>query len=202
VTVRLNAVAHALPVGHRWRVAVSPTYWPHAWPSPETVTLSLFAGESAGIGSSWLKLPVRAPQPDDENLAPFQPPESAAPLAAETLSIGFRRRVIRRDIVQGLYQIIDHGERGGQRLIASGVEYERSNSDTFTIVEGDPLSASVQCDLTIKISRGDWRTRVETSSLMSADAENFRVTNVLNAYEGNTRVFNKSWTFTVPRDLV
>ncbi len=26
VTVRLDATAHALPPGHRWRVAISPTY--------------------------------------------------------------------------------------------------------------------------------------------------------------------------------
>jgi hypothetical protein len=201
VTLRLNVITHSLPVGHRWRVAVSPTYWPHAWPSPEPVTLSLFTGEEENDGG-WLKLPVRAPRVEDANLTPFEPPESTAPLAVETLSTGSRSRVIRRDVVQGLFQIIDHGERGAQRLIASGVEYERSNSDTFTLIEGDPLSASVQCDLTIKISRGDWRTRVETSSLMSADAETFRVTNVLNAYEGNTRVFNKTWTFTVPRDMV
>ena len=34
VTVRLNAIAHAFQPGRRIRVAVSPTYWPIAWPSP------------------------------------------------------------------------------------------------------------------------------------------------------------------------
>jgi hypothetical protein len=37
---------------------------------------------------------------------------------------------------------------------------------------------------------------------MTADGESFRVTNNLDAYEGNQRVFSKSWDFTVPRDLV
>ena len=59
-----------------------------------------------------------------------------------------------------------------------------------------------EVDLTIKIGRGDWRTRVETNSFMTADAATFRVTNMLDAYEGDTRVFSKTWTFTVPRDLV
>jgi putative CocE/NonD family hydrolase len=54
VTVGLNAIAHSLPAGHRWRVAISPTYWPHAWPSPEPVTLTIFAGPA-----SWLTLPMR-----------------------------------------------------------------------------------------------------------------------------------------------
>ena len=34
VTVTLNAAGHCLPAGHHWRIAVSPSYWPHAWPSP------------------------------------------------------------------------------------------------------------------------------------------------------------------------
>ena len=66
MTVRLDAIAYALPAGHRWRVAVSPTYWPWVWPSPEPVTLSLFTG-----GASRLTLPVRPPQPEDATLAPF-----------------------------------------------------------------------------------------------------------------------------------
>ena len=35
IRVRLSAIAHAFQPGHRIRVALSPTYWPWAWPSPE-----------------------------------------------------------------------------------------------------------------------------------------------------------------------
>jgi hypothetical protein len=37
---------------------------------------------------------------------------------------------------------------------------------------------------------------------MTSDAEHFYITNVLDAYEGNVRVFNKSWHVKVPRHLV
>src|SRR5207302_3015972 len=78
VTVCLDAVAYALPAGHRWRVAVSPTYWPWAWPAPEPVTLSLFSG-----GASRLTLPVRPQRPEDADLPPLPPAESAPPAATE-----------------------------------------------------------------------------------------------------------------------
>jgi len=52
------------------------------------------------------------------------------------------------------------------------------------------------------LGRGAWRVRVETSSTMSADAEAFYVTNVLDAYEGNTRIFTKTRDFKVPRHWV
>jgi len=37
---------------------------------------------------------------------------------------------------------------------------------------------------------------------MSADADTFYITNVLDAYEGNTRVFTRTWHIQIPRHLV
>ncbi len=39
VALQLRACGHRFASGHRIRLALSPTYWPHAWPSPEPVTL-------------------------------------------------------------------------------------------------------------------------------------------------------------------
>lgn len=197
VMVRLNAIAYTLPVGHRWRVAVSPTYWPHAWPSPESVTLTIFTGQG-----SQLILPVRASPAQGADLTPFAPPEGTALLPHEVLRSETRRRTIERDTIHGSVQLVDHSDDGCCRLLANGLEFEAINTDTYTVIEGEPLSAQVRCDRTIKIGRENWRIRIETSSLMSADADQFYVTNVLNAYEDHTRVFSKTWTFTVPRDLV
>lgn len=197
VTVRLNAIAHSLPAGHRWRVAVSPTYWPHAWPSPEPVTLSVFTG-----GESRLNLPVRTARPEDEALAPFGPAEGAAQRVVRVLRSVSRDRRAHHDIAQRKFELADHTDGGCYRLLDSGLEYESIYTDTHTIQEGDPLSATARCNRTISIERGDWRTRVETSSVMSASADTFHVTNVLDAYEGNTRIFAKAWAFKVPRDLV
>lgn len=197
VTVRLNAVGHILLAGHRWRVAASPTYWPHAWPSPEPVTLTVFAD-----GKSGLTLPVRPPRAEDGALRSFDPPEGSALLRRETLRSSKVSRVVHRDLITGECQLVAHQDSGHTRFVNSGIEIDAAGTHTFTIVEGDPLSASIKCDRSIRIGRNDWRTRVETSSRMSADAESFHITNVLDAYEGNTRVFTKTWSFTVPRDLV
>jgi putative CocE/NonD family hydrolase len=197
VKVRLNAIAHAMAVGHRWRVAVSPTYWPHAWPSPEVVTLSLYSG-----GGSRLELPVRPPDEKDADLAPFEAPECAPPPRVEVLRSPSSDRSVRYDVVQGLSELVGREDRGHKLLLDSGLEYQRVVTNTYTIVADDPLSAQVRCARTIGIGRGDWQTRVETSSVMTADANAFHVTNLLDAYEGNTRVFTKTWAFEVPREWV
>jgi hypothetical protein len=75
-------------------------------------------------------------------------------------------------------------------------------TNIFSIVEGQPTSARVECKRQIEISRGDWETRVETSSVMTSDRHDFYLTNILDAYEGQVRVFTKSWTRKIRRELV
>jgi predicted acyl esterase len=191
VTVKLNAIGYSVAQGHRIRVAVSPTYWPFAWPSPKPVTLTLFTGH--------LNLPIRSPQPADEILKPFEPPEISTPLALKTLRAPNRKREIQRDVISGAHTLVDHNDAGCLRY-PDGLGYDNDMTDTYTIVEGDPLSAMVRCERSAELRRGDWRTRIQTSSVMTSDATTFRVTNSVDAYEGETRIFSKTWTFTAPRD--
>jgi hypothetical protein len=197
VTVRLNAIAHQLPAGHRWRVAVSPTYWPHAWPSPQPVTLTLLTG-----ADSFLTLPVRPPQPQDTALAPFDLPEGTPRLAIETFRTASQTRALKQDLVSGHFELTQHNDDGHLRFADSGLEHDAIHTTTYTIVEGDPLSASVRCTWKISIGCAAWRTTIKTNSHMTADATNFYVSNVLDAYEGQTRIFTKTWYFKVARDLV
>lgn len=159
--------------------------------------LTLFTGQK-----SYLTLPIRPARADDENLRPFEPPEGAPVIAHKALRSATRQRTVHRDLISGLATLTDFTDNGSYHLLDSQLEVDASNTDIFTIVADDPLSAGVRCERVIKVGRGDWQTRVETSSEMSATAEDFLVTNLLNAYEGNTRVFTKSWTATIPRDLV
>src|SRR5579862_1907795 len=65
IAVQLKNVGCALKPGSKIRVAVSSSYWPMVWPSPEPVVLTLFAG------SSTVTLPVRPPRAEDAQLKPF-----------------------------------------------------------------------------------------------------------------------------------
>jgi len=196
VRLRMNAIAYAFPPGHRIRVALSQTYWPCAWPSPEPVTLTVVTG-----GESSLELPVRPRGAEDVELAPFAPPEGAVPLPVEPLP-GATGTVLSMDVASGRLTRTMRSDRGGHRRLADGLVYEPRVTDVFTIVEGDPLSASVRCERSVAIARGNWRTRVEAVSTMTADTEAFIVTNALDAFEEDRRVFRRTWDARIPRDLV
>jgi hypothetical protein len=107
VSVQLNAVAHRLTAGHRWRVAISPTYWPHAWPSPMAVKLSVCTGSE-----SKLILPVRTPNELDDSLAPFAPPEGAPTLGYESLRPEDGARTFTYDVTKGRLQMTDRIDDG------------------------------------------------------------------------------------------
>jgi putative CocE/NonD family hydrolase len=198
VSVRLNAAGQVIPAGHRLRVGVSPTYWPHAWPSPEPVTLTVFAGPE-----SRLVLPVRGARPDDGAVPDLDEPEIAPPLPVEPLGgVATSGRTIQTDIATGRAELVNVENYGGRGRFPDGLVAEQRSVDAFSITEGDPLSATATSGWTIALERGDWRIRVETRTVMTGDRESFRVTSEVDAYEGNARVFARTSSFAVPRELV
>jgi uncharacterized protein len=195
VTVRLDAAGYSFPAGHRLRLAISSTYWPWAWPSPEPVELTVFGAT--------LVLPVRPQRSEDADLAAFDEPEQTPPLQVEQLEPGVGHRSIRRDLVTGLVeQVFDWDVGGAVRLVPIDLVSSDTSHTVYSIVEGDPLSAKVEFRATTGMARGDWSTRAEVTSTMTADAEAFDVTSALDAYEGAARVFARTWSWRIPRDSV
>jgi putative CocE/NonD family hydrolase len=194
-TVSCKAVAYAVPAGHRLRLAISTSYWPWLWPSPEPATITVATG-----GDSTIEIPVRAPQPADATLPDFGPAEQAPPLPVTVLRApdpgvrfsidpgrGETRCEIRRDFA------------AGQRF-PSGLEYRDYDPATLTIRDGEPLSCAVGMQRRIEQGRGDWRTRIELRSQMTADATDYLLSTSIDAYEGDTRVHSRTFTSRVPRD--
>jgi uncharacterized protein len=195
VRVPLDVITHSFPAGHRLRVAVSPTYWPWAWPSPEPVRLTLFSGS--------LDLPERPPRPEDGALPEFEEPEHSPSIATESVEAGPQGRFIRRDLSTNLLeQVFDYDLGGTQKILDIDLETSDTSHTVYSIVEGDPLSAAVRFHATSGMARGDWRMLSEVTSEMTCDAETFQVTTTLEVTEGDASVFARTWTYRFPRDHV
>ncbi len=139
---------------------------------------------------------------NERNPHEFGEAECAKPMLIEEVRPESpRKRNVRYDPATGRSELIDSSDDGIVRY-PDGLEYELSRSDLYRIGEGDPLSAYVHCTARIAISRGDWRTHIETVNEMTSDAENFHLTNQLDAYEGEERIFSKRWSLSIPREGV
>jgi hypothetical protein len=71
VRILLNDAGAVFPAGHKIRVALSTSYWPMIWPSPERATVTVFGG--------FVEFPVRTPAAADALLPPLSGPETAPP---------------------------------------------------------------------------------------------------------------------------
>jgi putative CocE/NonD family hydrolase len=195
VTVQLRMMGYRLAAGHRWRIGVSPTFTRHAWPSPEMVRLHVYTGEGCR-----LRLPVRAAQPADRNLAEFPPAEHSRPLPVDIIRAPRREHTVQHDRIAGWTTLTQVNDDGRLRFADHGLEVAGCSTETYRVRDGDPLSAHQQIVAVTELQRADWRVRIETNSVMTADATHFHVSNQLDAYEGDTRVFTKSWVKAIPRD--
>ena len=192
IAVRLDDVAYHVAPGHRLRVAVSSTYWPLVWPSPEAVTLTLHEGI--------LELPVRPSGQGDE--ASFAEPESAAPRRVETLRESTNSRVVDRDDATGQVSLAIVDDFGAVRDFDHGLETGGVARERWTIDPADPLSAFGETHWTQTLSRSGWSVRTETHSTMRSDRENFYLTGRIEAFEGEQLVFERDFEETIARDHI
>jgi uncharacterized protein len=186
--------AYCFARGHRIRVAVSTTYWPLVWPSPEPVTLRLVAGRSS------LTLPVRPRGRRDDTPPRFQPPESAPPFSKTALTPGGRNRTIRTDLGKGETVVEVTDTSGRNRYDDIDLVAEARSTERYSIVEDDPLSATAEVTWTWAFERGDWRIRTDSRTHVSCTKREFLVRARLEAYEGERKVFERDFEERIRRN--
>lgn len=194
VRIESRVCGHRFAPGHRLRLALSPTYWPHAWPSPEPVNL-----EVATNGRSVLELPVRSASERPADIS-FPEPEIAGPLLPRTDGRNDRSRDVRVH-AGGKHEIVDT-EIHEQTVAATGSRYRQSGRDSYSITEGDPLSARVACEREVASESDAVRWSIRVSSEMTGDATHFHVTERFEATEDGAALLETTRSYAIPRDVV
>jgi putative CocE/NonD family hydrolase len=191
VRIRLDALGQAVEVGQRLRLAVSPTNWPMAWPSPERVTLRV---HPAGCR---LLLPMRD-LVADASAPGFGDAEIAEPIVLEPTGRSTRERRVRT--AERRHTIEDHEVRTAG-IGSTRTTLAENNRDSWSIVEGDPLSARASSDRDVALDRPGWSIRVSATAEMTCDEAAYFVVDVLEAFDGDARVFRRETSIRVPRDF-
>jgi putative CocE/NonD family hydrolase len=165
--IALRAAGRRIAKGHRLRLALTTQHWPILWPQPFAATLSLAAGGSC------LVLPVREPRHD--NAPTFGPPETAPALAATEQRPARFEKVRRHEIGTGRHRLEIRSDYGCWHLPESGIVTDSAALERFAIVEGDPLSASVEGRWFIALQSGEADVEIDSSVQLCADASDFRL---------------------------
>ncbi|MFP4637359.1 MAG: CocE/NonD family hydrolase [Spirochaetaceae bacterium] len=196
VSLELNGVAQRFPRGHRLRLSLSTSYWPLAWPPPKPVQLTIYGG------ASMFTLPVRPPQEHDAVLRGFGEPEGAAPLPVTLLRPGEESWRVVRDLAADVSRLEVLLDTGTTRYEDSGVEIGSRTMETYTFTADDYDSLAGETKWERRFKRGDWEIRTVTRTLLTSNEHSFRIRADLDAFEGPSRVFSRSWDTEIPRKLV
>ncbi|MER9370599.1 CocE/NonD family hydrolase, partial [Mesorhizobium sp. M0518] len=198
IRLPLQDCAHVFKSGRRIRVAVSTSRWPTYWPSPEPVTLTVYAGRSE------LELPVRPPRAEDRELKPFGPAFVPEPTSGRTILQEAPKptRVSEWDATTSKLTIRNAQGDGRSRIDAIGTEMWTTRSEVIEILDHDPTSATIDAQKITAYKRGDWDCRVESRLRVSVTKDDFLFVGQIQAFEHDAEVFTKIWNRTIPRRLV
>ena len=194
VTLRLNDTGYRVLPKHRLRLALSTSYWPMAWPTPESATLTVH------VENSHLNLPVRELTAGAGAAPAFGAAEGAEPIATTMLRSGRDARTIARDVETRLVSLEICKDAGRTRFSHNGIEAESVTTERFSIHDQDPISACAEYRCDYGIGRGEWQTRTQGHLRMTSTPDDFVVEARLEAFENDSSVLKREWNFRVPRD--
>jgi hypothetical protein len=195
VRIQLDDTAWRLPKGHRLRVSLSTSYWPLIWPAPKPVTLTVHTGKSH------IDLPLRKRR-RGEKAPEFAPAQAAKAVELIELDAPWHKREVQIDQATGERRMTIIDDFGRSTIAEHGLTTWGCGREYYRILPQDPLSARQECHWSMETARGDWVTRTETYSTMTASATHFHITGRLEAYENGKQVLVREWDESVKRRLV
>ncbi len=191
---------HRFAAGSRIRVALSETWWPVVWPSPEIVTLQVTTG------ASMLELPIRPTREGEEppfgifrdrydvpgaQPAPYMNPLEGVQITGEPGSRTFTLVGGGGSLEPGRKQVPEVNTTVG------GIYYLRRS-----IREDNPNTAEIETEAVNYFERDDWKVRVRARCLCRSTPSHFICSEVFEASDGDQVVFSRSWEKEIPRRLV
>jgi len=183
VEIPLYMTAHRFKKGSRVRAAISESFWPLVWPSPQIATLTV------ALGASNLALPVR-PMPAREAMFPI--PEIHTPGTSPYMHT---------EMGPGTEANLNNPLQS--TLIADvGTTVQTQSSERLVIKEGDPNSGIWTQENMTAWKRDEWDCTVSASFELSSTPQEFRLREVLQAKKGEQEIFKREQVSTIARDLL
>lgn len=196
VRIKLNYAGQVIPAGNRLRVAISTSYWPMAWPAPESAAVMIHTGKSR------LLLPIRKPQTKDKFLRNFKDAEAAPPIRPKIIRPEYHNWQVTRDLAADISQLVVINDSGCQYIKEIDLTMCRKAQEWYTYQGDDFASVKGETLWEREFSRGSWSVRTVTRTVLTSSPKDFFIQAELDAYEGDKRVYSQNWDYTIPRDMV
>lgn len=196
VKVALNHIAQQFPVGHRFRISISTSYWPLSWPPPKPVRMTIYEGESC------VYMPLRKFRTEDDKLRPFDYPEGAEPIRTKLLDKPHHDWVVKRYLAQDLSILEVFNDDAIMKLDHIDLELEDRVYESYSYKTADFTSVRGEVKAKRGFKRGDWDVHTTTRTVLQSDETHFLLHAELDAYENDLKVYSQTWKRKIPREMV
>lgn len=192
VRVPLFPTGYRFARGNRLRIAFSTSYWPIIWPTPRRPNVTLLSG------ASFMELPVRH-QKQEVPVRDLGELTIGRGLPTSQLRPTRSRHRVEHDLASGRTTLTIDADLGSTRIEDRDIETSSVHRRSFTLVEGDPLSARAEFFWDISIREKDWEISTRIESLMFATEDTFEIDSRLDCFEGGRPFQSRVLRDSVPR---
>jgi hypothetical protein len=196
IKLKLNHIAQHFRAGHKIRLSLSTSYWPLVWPSPEPVTLTIQPD------NCYLTLPIRNDGKKDDQLTDLGKPD-LEDIMKTTLLVPPKRewQVIHNLATNEVtLQVINNDAQYKINDINWAVQKDVTEKYSYQSYNYDTLRGEVISERSFK--RNDWAVYTKTRTVLTSTKTHFIIRATLDAYEGDVRIFSKSWDERIKRDYL
>ena len=195
VRIKLNHIAQKFPAGNQIRLSISTSYWPLAWPPPEPARITIFPEECT------LTLPLRKAS-GHGNIREMDTPEDKEFLSTTLLVPAKREWKVIHNLATNevVLNVINNDAKYKindinwiiQKDVSEKYSYKNNNYDTL---RGEVVS-------TRSFKRDGWEASTVTRTVLTSTKTHFIIRATLDAYEGDNRIFSKTWDERIVRDML
>ena len=195
VVITLNHIAQRFPKGHRIRLAISSSYWPLAWPSPRPARLTIHSKRSR------LTLPARELCTEDSDLRDLGSPQMAPAPSASLLAPAHREWTVHQNLGSNKVELRVINNEPRIKLHDQELEVGREVQEIYSYQNNDYATVRGFVEQVRHFKRSDWDVQTITRTSMASTEQFFQIRATLDAYDGDARVFARSWDESIPRKL-
>ncbi len=196
VTLKMNECGQRISKGNRLRIALSTSYFPIVWPSPEAATLTFDCSRCT------VELPTRSSSPHDADLRPFEPAENATPLPIKVLRVARQSNVLQTDLNTGVVTVCYDSDGGSYLNLNTNWCYGTHETVTCSIHPDEPLSARVEQRFRKEYGLGVPNLSIAGWLTMRATPTHFHIAARIDAWEDQSELFGRDYSWSFLRDHV
>lgn len=196
VEVPMNYIAQRFPAGHMIRISISTSYWPLAWPSPEPPELTIYPSDSSII------FPQRKVQGRDTSEKALEKPGPLDQLDTTLLVPAHREWTVKHNLANNevILKVINNDQQ--YRLNHINMELRRDVRERYTYSNNLYDTVRGEVKGVREFRRDDWKVKTITRTVLTSTRTDFIIRAILDAYEGDVRVYSRSFDERIPRDMV